>query len=457
MPEIPRFAGAPEELRSEQAIADQRAAVTVQINEWIRKIREPAGIRPLLAIGNAVLHERRSGRSVVQFTEDRDALVVTDRVVVPADQFEAARDAVSGAGQVDEIPTPGLAGIRVLRCADIGRRKAEGLGLEGLAADEVPGEPIHLVPMGGIRKAEGGPELSGPADGERPWTRREPTTGPHGPRVAVLDTGITAEERADGWLTGLVTDENEDLLDVYDPIGRLDLGAGHGTFVTGVIQQVAPEADISVVKVLDSDGLGDEVAIAAAIVKAAADGAQIINLSLGTTTADGTPPLVLMSALRSAIALRKDILFVCAAGNFGDSRACWPGAFSGMAEFRDNVVSVAGLRIDDEVAGQYVGAEWSSRGDWVTCSTPAQGVVSTYVEGEEMDQPPPLRRDKFGKAAWATWTGTSFAAPQVVGAIVWTMQQDGWQGTPMQAFRKVMEDGADVVAGYGTSISILPV
>ena len=148
---------------------------------------------------------------------------------------------------------------------------------------------------------------------------------------------------------------------------------------------------------------------------------------------------------------------MCAAGNFGDTRACWPGAFSGMAEFQENVVSVAGLRLDDTAAGQYVGAEWSSHGDWVTCSTPAQGVVSTYVEGEEMDQPAPLRRDKFGKAAWATWTGTSFAAPQIVGAIVWTMQQDGWQGTPMQAFRQVMADGAEVVPGYGTSISVLPV
>lgn len=457
MPEIPLFAGAPEELRTEQAITDQRAAVAVQINEWISKIREAAGIQPLLAVGNAVLQERRSGRSVVQFTEDQDALVVTDRVVVPADQFEAARDAVSGAGVVEEIPTPGLVGIRVLKCADIGRAKAEGTGLEGLSAEELPGEPIHLVPMGGIRKAEGGPELSGPADGERLWTRREPAAGPHGPRVAVLDTGITSEERADGWLTGLVTDENEDLLDVYDPIGRLDLGAGHGTFVTGVIQQVAPDADITVVKVLDSDGLGDEVAIAAAIVQAATNGAQIINLSLGTTTADGTPPLVLLSAMRSAIAIREDILFVCAAGNFGDTRACWPGAFSGMAEFQENVVSVAGLRLDDTAAGQYVGAEWSSHGDWVTCSTPAQGVVSTYVEGEETDQPAPLRRDKFGKAAWATWTGTSFAAPQIVGAIVWTMQQDGWQGTPMQAFRQVMADGAEVVPGYGTSISVLPV
>ena len=124
-------------------------------------------------------------------------------------------------------------------------------------------------------------------------------------------------------------------------------------------------------------------------------------------------------------------------------------------------MSVAALRLEDSDggAGRFVGAEWSTRGDWVSCSVPGQGVVSTYVEGEETDQPAPLSRDTFGKTAWATWTGTSFAAPQITGAISLTMQQDGWTGTPMDAFRTVLADGAEVLRaeGFGTSISILPV
>jgi thermitase len=461
MAEIPQFSGAPPERRTPEAVAEERAAVTVQINEWIKKLDEPEGIRPLLATGNAVLHERRAGLPLPQFTEDRDALVVTDRVVVPAAQVESARAAVrrardmDGADDVEELHVPGLDDIRMLRFADIGRRRAQRLGFAALPAEELPGAPIHMVPMGGIRKAEGGPEMSGPAPEQDPWTR--PASAPRGPRVTVIDTGIAAEQRADHWLRDLAGNGNVDELDVFAPHGRLDLSAGHGTFVTGVIQQVAPDADIEVVKVLDSDGLGDEVAIAEAIIDAAAGGTQIVNLSLGTVTADGEPPVVLQSALRAAIRARPDILFVCAAGNYGDERPCWPGAFSGIEEFRRHVVSVAALRLDGDAGSDFVGARWSSHGDWVTCSVPGQGVVSTYVEGEEMDQPPPLRKDKFGPGAWATWSGTSFAAPQLVGAIVWTMQQEGWAGTPWQACEKVLDQAEAVIPGYGRSIGILPV
>ena len=466
MPEIPQFDGVRPDPRTPEAIIAERAAVTTQIRRWIDNIHS-TGIQPLLKVGNAVLDQRRADRPVPQFVEVDDAMVVTDRVVVPAVQPESA-----GGGQrashpagLTEIRIPGLDDIRVLQGAEIGRRRAGSrFGTEspaGAAAEALPGAPIHMVPMGGIRKAEGGPERSGPPPDQAPWSRPDPEAAPQGPRVAVLDTGITAEQRADGWLVGLATEANEDLLDVFEPHGRLDLGAGHGTFVAGVIQQVAPRADIEIVKVLDSDGLADEVAIAEAILGAARAGAQVVNLSLGTVTADGQPPLVLQSALRAAIAIQPEILFVCAAGNYADTRECWPGAFSGMDEFRGHVVSVAALRLEDSDggAGRFVGAEWSTRGDWVSCSVPGQGVVSTYVEGEETDQPAPLSRDTFGKTAWATWTGTSFAAPQITGAISLTMQQDGWTGTPMDAFRTVLADGAEVLRaeGFGTSISILPV
>ena len=56
--------------------------------------------------------------------------------------------------------------------------------------------------------------------------------------------------------------------------------------------------------------------------------------------------------------------------------------------------------------------------------------MSTYVEGTETEQKAPLHQDTFGANAWATWSGTSFAAPQITGAIALTMQQAGWTGTP---------------------------
>ena len=100
-----------------------------------------------------------------------------------------------------------------------------------------------------------------------------------------------------------------------------------------MIQQVAPDADVEVVRVLDTDGLGDEIAIGQQLVAAAQRGVQIVNLSLGTVTADDSPPLVLETALRAAIAAQPNILFVCAAGNYADERPCWPAAFAADPEF----------------------------------------------------------------------------------------------------------------------------
>ena len=450
MPEVPRFLAAPAERRTEKAIQEQRKQVTTQINLWIEKIREPAAAHALRLAGFDVLERRRAGQPVTQFTEDRDALVVTDRVVIPVAELDAVRDRM-GDAPTRVLDVPGLDDIRVLQGSTVTQRRRS----DGLEAAAVPGAPVHLVPMGAIRKAEGGPELSGPETGEAGWTR---TAGPaRGPRIAVIDTGITDEQRVDGWLTGLATGDNVDLLDVLPPAGLLDLGAGHGTFVTGVIQQVAPDADIEVVRVLDTDGLGDEIAIGQQLVEAARRGVQIVNLSMGTVTADDSPPLALETAVRAAIAAQPNILFVCAAGNYADERPCWPAAFAGMPEFREHVVSVAALALDPADGVGFIGAEWSSRGDTVTCSIPGQGVVSTYVKGTETEQKPPLRQDTFDANAWATWSGTSFAAPQITGAIALTMQEEDWNGTPMDAFRQIMKAGENLLPGYGTSIAILPV
>jgi subtilisin family serine protease len=53
----------------------------------------------------------------------------------------------------------------------------------------------------------------------------------------------------------------------------LDFSAGHGAFVTGIIQQVAPTADIRVYRAVQSDGIGSELDIAGALLQAARDGA----------------------------------------------------------------------------------------------------------------------------------------------------------------------------------------
>ena len=110
--------------------------------------------------------------------------------------------------------------------------------------------------------------------------------------VAVIDTGINNDSRTDGWLAGIPeTAANIDPLDVF-PVtvqngqivrgdGLLDLSAGHGTFVTGVVEQVAPAATIRVYRAVDTEGMGTSDDVANAMTQAARDGADIINVSLG--------------------------------------------------------------------------------------------------------------------------------------------------------------------------------
>jgi hypothetical protein len=78
--------------------------------------------------------------------------------------------------------------------------------------------------------------------------------------VAVIDTGITDQHRTDGVLADIQrTPPNIDPLTSF-PIGGpdnyLDFDAGHGTFVAGIVDQVAPHAEISVYRAIDSDGIG---------------------------------------------------------------------------------------------------------------------------------------------------------------------------------------------------------
>ena len=69
--------------------------MATQIDLWIEKIREPAAAitRCCTWLGSPCWSERRSRPDkITQFTEDRDALVVTDRVAVPVAELDAVRD-----------------------------------------------------------------------------------------------------------------------------------------------------------------------------------------------------------------------------------------------------------------------------------------------------------------------------------------------------------------------------
>ena len=59
----------------------------------------------------------------------------------------------------------------------------------------------------------------------------------------------------------------------------------------------------------------------------------------------------------------------------------------------------------------------------------------------------------FDPDAWALWTGTSFAAPQVAGAVAKIAQEQG--STPRRALQALLA-GRPELPEYGRTVRILP-
>jgi len=310
----------------------------------------------------------------------------------------------------------------------------------------VPIASNYMTPMGGYIKNVASPEpTSGPAPAW-PMTGTESEKNESPVRVVIIDTGVYGD-RSDGWLASLDIEANREDLDDMPRDGFLDLAAGHGSFCAGIVQQIVPEAHIVVTKKLDSDGFAHELRVARELVlqvREALDAGQhvVVNLSFGTETADDERPVALSAALEIIDEMSRDsereALVVAAAGNFGHDRPCYPAAFP-------SVTAVAAL------TQGMLPAEWSSRGAWVDVCTIGEGVRSTFVPGVESPFSD-YRFEEFPENAWALWSGTSFAAPQVAGAIAKIAIDDGV--TPTEAKRRLLE-GAREVPLYGKQVEIL--
>lgn len=322
-------------------------------------------------------------------------------------------------------------------------RLASSLRLQGIQVSV-----NHVTPMGAQWKSVAGPEHT---QGAAPSFRPPSGKGSPAVRVVVLDTGVWAGDRPD-WLKGLPTKDNSNVEDLYQQGDRLHNGAGHGSFCAGIVQQVAPDAEVVVRRVLDVDGLEDEVTVCRHMVRAVEEGLAagqhvLLNLSLGAESADDERPVAFSVALERIEELQRDkrsnpsdreAMVVAAAGNFGHDRPCYPAAFP-------SVVAVAALTQGLLPAG------WSSRGAWVDVCTIGEGVRSTFVPGEESPEFDPTP-ETFREGAWALWTGTSFAAPQVAGAIAHVAQAEGVGLT--EAKWMLLRDARDVPL-YGKVVEIL--
>lgn len=301
-----------------------------------------------------------------------------------------------------------LAGVSILRL-----RQEARIDVSDLAA-ELAGRPhrrINVTPHHVLTASPGWG--AGPFDDPVPAA---PIPAPHFPAlpgesvpgrrtvtVAILDTGIAAhpwfEHRSWFGACGPNTYEAPDMnLD-----RRLDSVAGHGTFIAGVVLRHAPEANLLVEKVIAADGVTDELELLRGLAEAKATARRagrpidVISLSLGCYTHDDTPSPLLERAFHS---FGRDTVVVACAGNAASNRPYWPAALK-------RVIAVASL----DAAG-HERASFSNYGWWVDACAIGDKVVSTFFHFDDHEPDGDLRFDGY-----ATWSGTSFAAPRVAAAI----------------------------------------
>ena len=228
-------------------------------------------------------------------------------------------------------------------------------------------------------------------------------------RVGVVDTGVLLRDgRPHPFLDDRVrfAPADEEVLGGQRPT-RPDLD-GHGTFVAGVILREAPSAVVDLKGVLDRNtGDVEDEAVADAVGQLARDDVRLINLSFTGHATERFKPPAIVRALRC---LPADAVVVAAAGNSSSPEPRYPAAIDLGP---DHALIIAVGAVDETPPPAHQGApppraDFSNHGDWVHAYTNGVHVAGpALIESEQLDP-------HWG---WATWSGTSFAAAVVTGAI----------------------------------------
>ncbi len=307
-----------------------------------------------------------------------------------------------------------------------------------------------------------------------PHRRRRDELGSRRPVVAVLDTGVAPNPylpvgdppgtwypddfvTVDTVLQGMIRADLESkdatsatpvevIEDEWErPVsgGRLidDLNShvGHGTFIAGIVRQLAPDAQVRAIRVMYGDGIVSESSLVLALTCLAAriryaqgraaagkpvdpaDLVDIVNLSLGgffETPLEEEQDSPLLDAVNALADL--GVIVVAAAGNDSTTRRFYPAALAGRPPRTGSVpvVSVSALNPNGTKAA------FADDGDWVNCWASGAALVSTMPTWLRGDRTPDLHAgnretldiDDYS-AGFGIWSGTSFAAPLVAATL----------------------------------------
>lgn len=261
--------------------------------------------------------------------------------------------------------------------------------------------------------------------------------------VAVVDTGVTASHPD---LKGHVLSGR----DFVAPGTAASDQNGHGTHVAGIIAAVAGNdrgiaglaryARILPVRVLNAHGSGSSDNVARGIIWAADHGADVINLSLGSTTSDRA------EAAAVAYAISKNVVVAAAAGNdgchvgllgLGATKPSYPAAYTG-------VLGVGAISSSGAVAS------YSDCGSWVDVVAPGSNIISTTITRPDAE---------LGCGAgigYCYLSGTSMATPYASAAAALEIQKlgKGWKQSTVRSRLQSSADnvgaaGRDNASGYG--------
>jgi hypothetical protein len=264
-------------------------------------------------------------------------------------------------------------------------------------------------------------------------------------RVGVLDTGVFPNPALEGrYVTA-------DFIPATTPF---EAWQGHATFVAGRILKAAPAVDLDIHRVLrNDDGRASSWEVAQGMSSFLDSGVQILNMSLGGPTADGSPPLILQ---RAADVLSGQMLLVAGAGNHGKveplveeptdkllatvprspKSPLWPAALS-------NVVAVGATDDKDELA------DFTPHDvPWLDLVAPGVNLPSTFLSGEVQARVAKDENRKYVSTriqnlgtftGAARWSGTSFAAANATGEIARLMLDDEGGLTPQGALKAILE------------------
>ncbi|MEV3854748.1 S8 family serine peptidase [Streptomyces sp. NPDC050095] len=235
-----------------------------------------------------------------------------------------------------------------------------------------------------------------------------------GVKVAVVDTGVYADHPD---LAGKVI-AAQNFSTSPDNVDH----QGHGTHVASTIagsgaksggkyKGVAPGASIIAAKVLDDTGSGSESDIIKGIDWSVAQGADIVNMSLGGPDSADSDPL---EQTVDHYSESNGVLFAIAAGNEG------PGASTvGSPGSADSALTVGAVDSADKTA------DFSSRGPRIGDGAIKPDVTAPGVDITAASSPGSVIAGEVGEnpEGYVTISGTSMATPHVAGSAALLKQQ----------------------------------